>query len=497
MTLGITNSYSCFFKHVYVTVNDIRGRMTIGGAAPDQVSATLTDGSLIDLTPGIPPTQVDLLTAPGAPGDGCFIAPPLANAPVGNGGIPLGSYDEFQLVLDQNGSVSAPANNACSRSECKLGPKVYNCVVDDTNSCYELDLSSEAATGIPIPAAVTLTRSHMTLAIDVNAGLAVAPSQFTANHYDFKPNASNVQAFVEGTKPEVSGKVVASRLSGITVTPGNAAVPSANIWLEQEAPAAIPIQGGGSNLIEQPVRTTMSGMSASDVGTFHICPVPNGTYDLVADVEALPDVHPFNGSPSNATVATDIDVSDLSNATGLVIPLVPQTANHSRPVTAEGVVHTHNTTTTGDDVTLFAEQPFINAAGDAVQALIPFFSAVSGPPLTNPDPLVTTTTPNGTHPVPFFGDCSPKGCGGDPNCACYVFVGPNGNPIVGAANASGEGYKLSVGDAAVTYGIDARANIRDSATPICSPDQQDTVPFIIDQTHSTTGIPVLLFDNCD
>ncbi|MFI5351730.1 MAG: carboxypeptidase-like regulatory domain-containing protein [Candidatus Binatales bacterium] len=443
--------------------------------------AIFGEESSIDLTPGLKPTQVDLRHAPNAPSQGCFVAPAFATTLTGNETVPGGTYQEVDLILDLNGSGSAPSKNACNKGKCKLGPNVYNCVIDSTEKCRQLNMGPEAGTGIPIPADVALVGGHDKLAIDINAGFAVAPSEFVADQYDFKPNSTtDLQAFVEGANPVVSGKVVDATLGGSTITPHKGRpVSDAGVWLEQQDGIEVPVQGGGSNQIESLIRTTMT----NGQGAFRFCPVPNGSYDLVSDASKMP-----HRVPSNATIAGGVNVSNSAAATGLVIPLIPQTGGNSEAL-ADGVVHTMNTSATGDDVTFLGEQPFINKSGETVQALIPLFRSDHTPP-------ITTTTSDGTHPVPFE-DCAPAGCGGDPNCACYVFAGPNGNPIVGSANTTGSGYSLSIEGANVTYGIDARSNAFDNSAQVCSPSQQDTPAFTINQTETSTAVPALFFNSCN
>ncbi len=385
------------------------------------------------------------------------------------------------MILDLNGSGSAPSKNACNKGKCKLGPNVYNCVIDSAGKCRQLNMGPEAGTGIPIPADVNLAGGQDKLAIDINAGFAVAPSEFVADQYDFKPNSTtDLQAFVEGANPVVAGKLVDATLSGSTITPHKGKpVSDAGVWLEQQDGIQVPVQGGGSNQVESLIRTTMTNSQ----GAFRFCPVPNGTYDLVSDASKMP-----HHVPSNATIASGVNVSSSGAATGLVIPLIPETGGNSEAL-ADGVVHTMNTSAIGDDLTFLGEQPFINDSGETVQALIPLFRSDHTPP-------ITTTTSDGTHPVPFE-DCAPAGCGGDPNCACYVFAGPNGNPIVGFANTTGRGYSLSIEGANVTYGIDARSNAFDNSAQVCAPSQQDTAAFTIGQTQTSTAAPALFFNGCD
>jgi len=454
---------------VYVTISDVRA-FEFFPEHPLVVS--------VDLTPGLKPTQVDLRHAPSPPSQGCFVAPPLTS---GNQAVPAGTYQQIDLLLDLNGSGSAPAKNACNKGKCKLGADVYNCVIDSAGKCEQLNLGPEAGTGIPIPADVTLAGGNAKLAIDINAGFAVAPSEFIANQYDFKPNATtDLQAFVEGAKPVVDGKVVDATLAGSTIRPHKGRpVSDAGVWLEQDSGVTVPIQGGGSNQVESLVRTTMTNSQ----GAFRFCPVANGTYELVSDASKMP-----GRIPSNATIATGVNVADSSAANGLVIPLIPQTGGNSDALSA-GVIHTMNTSAPGDDIVFLGEQPFINSSGDSVQALVPLFRSDHTPP-------ITTTTSDGTHPVPFE-DCAPAGCGGDPNCACYIFSGPNGNPIVGPASTNGRGYTLSVEGANVTYGIDARTNAYNSSAQVCSPSRQDTPAFTISPTQPSTTAPALFFNGCD
>jgi hypothetical protein len=456
---------------VYITVSDVRALSTSGG-------------ELVDLTPGIKPRQVDLRHKPSSPTQGCFVAAPLATTEVGTGAIPADNYQEIDLQLDPNGSGSAPKSNACDSGQCSLGKTVYNCVVDASENCHKLNLSSDSATGIPIPAAISFTGAPEKLAIDIDAGLSVAPSQFVHHQYDFKPNATtNLQAFLIGAQPVITGHVVAATLNGSTITPHKGSiVTDASLFLEQDAGSQIPVQGGGSNLVESVLRSTMTDNS----GFFRFCPIPDGTYEIMADARHLPN---GNHDPTDATIATGIDVSGSTTETGLIIPLIQQTGGKAI-AKAESVIHTQNSTTTGDDVTFFGEQPFLNGSGDTVQALIPFFSA------NDPIPPITTTTADGTHPVP--GDnCNPTGCNGQPNCACYIFAGPNGNPIIGTANTSGDGYQLTVEGNNVTYGIDARSNVHDASPQVCSPTQQDTTGFTIDDAEKSTSAPALFFNDCD
>ncbi len=116
------------YRHVYVTVTDVRIHQS--------ASASANDSGWKDLTPQLKdnPVQVDLLGV----SNQCFLAT------LGSAGIAPGHYQQVRVILAAN-NVSVN-NNKCGN--------VANCVTltsDLLNTPIALQLSSESQTGIKIP----------------------------------------------------------------------------------------------------------------------------------------------------------------------------------------------------------------------------------------------------------------------------------------------------------------------------------------------------------
>src|SRR5690348_16633090 len=117
------------FSNVFVTIADVQIHQSATAAA--------NDSGWQDLTPGLTPTQVDLL---GIANNSCFLASLGSNV-----AIQAGTYQQIRVILLDNGKASQVANNKC-------GSNAANCVVLAAgNTIQPLALSSESQTGIKIP----------------------------------------------------------------------------------------------------------------------------------------------------------------------------------------------------------------------------------------------------------------------------------------------------------------------------------------------------------
>src|SRR5262249_11715496 len=117
------------FSHVFVTVTDVQIH-TSSNAGPN-------DPGFVDLTPNLKnsPKQVDLLAQASTE---CFLA--MLGSKVE---IPAGSYQQIRVFL-------APDGTAISNNQCTGG--AANCVVlTSDGSVHDLQLASEAQTGLKIP----------------------------------------------------------------------------------------------------------------------------------------------------------------------------------------------------------------------------------------------------------------------------------------------------------------------------------------------------------
>src|ERR1700751_4383098 len=121
------------FTHVYVTVRSVQAH----------ISATADDNSSgwQELAPQLAgaPMQIDLFSKPQTT---CILAQ------LGSASLPAGSYQQIRLLLGSHtpaAGAGAPSTNACAGNG-------YNCVVlEDSTTPHELELSSEANTGLKIP----------------------------------------------------------------------------------------------------------------------------------------------------------------------------------------------------------------------------------------------------------------------------------------------------------------------------------------------------------
>ncbi|MFQ5926592.1 MAG: DUF4382 domain-containing protein, partial [Terriglobia bacterium] len=120
------------FRHIWITVTDVRAHISAGAQA--------NASGWQDLTPGLAdaPQQVDLLAAP----TGCTLA--MLGSTLG---LPPGQYQQIRFILLSNDpppGTPTPGLNNC-------GNQGFNCVELANGGPRRLELSSEAQTGIKIP----------------------------------------------------------------------------------------------------------------------------------------------------------------------------------------------------------------------------------------------------------------------------------------------------------------------------------------------------------
>jgi hypothetical protein len=430
------------FMHVYITVTSVQAHI-------DPNAADTTPGWQ-ELAPQLAsePMQIDLFSTAQT---NCVLAQ------LGSASLPVGSYQQIRLILLSNtpaASTALPASNACAG----FG---YNCVVLNDTSIHQLDLSSQANTGLKIPPG------------QIKGGpIQVTAGQSIDLNIDFNACASLV---LEGNgqyrlKPTLTAGQISPNNSGI----GGQIVDS----LTQA-----PIVGNVLVAIEQPdsmgIDRIFMEAAADATGTFRFCPLPPGTYDIVA-VAVGP-----NNLPYNATA-----VVNVPNGTNLkTIPLVAETGATS-PAILQGSVTAGTASSAGAtlDVSLAALQPVTFTTGMSVarQLNIPLETIAA----TSTNPAVTST---GLISISTNTDCtagSPAGA----NCANYTLVVPGSNPSVGVFAASGFTYAAPpAGD--VLFSVDA------VTTGTCSFSEKMTSSDVNSQplkvtAGSTTDVARIDFTGC-
>jgi hypothetical protein len=435
ITVSISDPPSCKnpngnFSHVYITVRSVQAHI--------DPNATDSSSGWQELAPQLAsqPMQIDLFSTPQTT---CILAQ------LGSASLPVGSYQQIRLLLVSNSPAASdaiPSTNACAGNG-------YNCVVLSDNSIHELDLSSQANTGLKIPPGQI-----------VGGPIQVSAGQSVDLNIDFNACASIVR---EGNgqfrlKPVLTAGQVSPNNSGI----GGQVVDSVT---------KAPIVGTVLVAVEQPDSTGVDRIvmeaAADSSGNFRFCPLPTGTFDIVV-VAVGP-----NNLPYNATA-----VMNVPNGVNLAtIPLVAETGATS-PAILQGFV-TASTATGGAsvDVSLAALQSVSFGSGMTVtrQLNIPLQTI----PATSTSPEVDST---GLISITSNTSC-PTGSPTNANCGEYTLVVPGSNPNLGVYSSSGVTYTApATGD--VLFTVDA------SAAVLMSGGVADCTPSEITTSKDVNGQPL-------
>ncbi|HEV2382648.1 MAG TPA: DUF4382 domain-containing protein [Terriglobia bacterium] len=417
VTISLSDPATCAapngsFTHVWVTITKVTANISSDAGPSDSGWQTV-----LDLTSG--PKQIDLLS---------LVSTTCVLTQLGSTtGLPPGDYQQIRVYLlanDASGAVPAPNN---------CGPMGFNCVALADGAMVELQLSSEAQTGIKIPAGQMM-----------GGGLNLMAGQSADLNIDFSTCESIVQ---EGNgkfrlKPVLHAGEVSLNTNSISGTVINASTkaPVANAMVMVEQPDLNGID-----------RVVESELTAAD-GTFIFCPLSPGNYDVVVAASTPTPVRlPPIGSAAtyNATVT-------FKTPTGasLTIPLVAETQSgmSSSPAELAGTITSGGAQAAGVDVSVSTLQQAAPVGGALVEFTVPAFSGsvssietASGPP-----------------------------CASGTDCANYTLYVPASNPSVGTYSSSGTTYSApQAGN--VPYTVDAQAFLADgSNTADCSPSDLDT-----------------------
>lgn len=409
------------FSHVYVTVTDVK----IHASA----TAADSDPGWIDLTPSLKnsPQQIDLL---GQANKQCFLATLGSTTQ-----LQPGSYQQLRILL-------APNNSNVTGDKCH---GAVNCVVlAADNSVHALQLSGEAQTGMKIPSG-QIAGGHFTVVSgqtkDLNIDFDVCASIVTqgSGQYRLKPvlHAGEVST----TSASINGKLLDKATSQPIV--GGKAI----VALEQR----------DSSGIDHVVMQTTPDSS----GAFVFCPVPAGSYDIVAVAV----------SGANLEYAATI-TTGVSPGTALGnIPMIATTGTSTGPGSITGTV----TTSTGTAAT---------AADLTISALQRASSLTFTIPLAQQFSATATATTQASASCPTNTDCT-----------TYTLSVPGANPTVGTFNSSGTLY-IAGATGAASYTVEAQAFVPQSGGKSnCTPSVQ-TTPAVLVSPGQTTQAATLTFTGC-
>lgn len=424
VNVSISDPPSCMppngqFTHVYITVRSVQAN--INSNAGDG------DSGWQELAPQLAgmPMQIDLFSASQTT---CVLAQ------LGSASLPVGSYQQIRLILVSNAPGAAdaiPSQNACAGNG-------FNCVELQDGTFHELQLSSEAKTGLKIPPGQVVGGPIRVMAgqsVDLNIDFNACVSIVHEGNGKFRLKPTLTAAQVSANNSGIGGQVVDS----VSKAPINGSV---QVAIEQQDAAGVD-------------RIMMQAVTDSN-GNFRFCPLPTGTFDIV-----IVAIGPAN-VPYNATA-----VLNVPNGTNLgTIPLIAETGA-TAPAVLQGLVTATNGMNAGTiDVSLSALQTVPSGGSTNRPLTIPLQTI----PATNTTPEVDST---GTISVASNTACL-KTSPANANCATYTLVVPASNPSVGLFSASGFTYSTTAtGD--VLFSVDAQAAIPMSGgTPDCMPSEQTT-----------------------
>ena len=400
------------FDHVYVSIRSVQAH----------TSATADDNTAgwQELAPQLnsSPMQIDLFAAAS---NTCVLTNLGSNS-----ALPAGTYQQIRLLLVPNdGSGGAtPSTNAC-------GSQGFNCVVLHDGGTNELQLSSQANTGIKIPPGQV-----------VGGPIVVSPGQDVDLNIDFDACHSILQ---DGNgrfrlKPVLTAEQVSTNTSGIngkivdSLT--NMPVAGGTVLVALERKDAT---GADAIFLETAVDSS---------GGFNFCPLPAGaTFDVVATAVN------GQGVAYNATVVLSVPGgTNVGN-----ISLLPESGALTAPATLQGNVTAANGTAAGTiDAAVTAQQEVNLPGGGMLLVAIP-----AAPGSVSNIAVNSTSTCLGAALL-------------NANCGEYKLVVPASNPQVGVlSNGSISLTPPAAGSVAYTVRADAFVPLSGGATT-CSPNTQTT-----------------------
>lgn len=418
--LSISDPPSCAspngsFKSVFITIRSVQAH----------TSATATDNSpgWQELAPQLnsQPVQLDLLNLPNS---GACLLQQLGTTT----SLPIGDYQQIRLLLVPNSPATAPVlpANGCA----SLG-QVFNCVVDSNNNISELELSSQANTGLKIPPGQIVGGPiHVSAgqSVDINVDFNACASIIREGNGSFRLKPALTAGQISPNNSGISGQVVDS----VTKVP----IPGAQVALEQAD------MNGTEHIFMQ--------AAADSNGNFRFCPLPAGaSFDVVADaVNSL-------GIAYNATTLLHVPIGTAIGN----LPVVAEIGNSSAPAVIQGLVTAVNGTAGANaDVSLAALQTVSNPSGGTLQIATPLLNTTQQS--STPSVAIQSATPcQGATPAGAF-------------CAQYTLVVPASNPSIGTFTPGTVTYNPPPsGD--VPYIVQAQASLPLSGgTAFCSPSSQ-------------------------
>lgn len=408
------------FAHVYVSITDVE--------ASTNANAGAGDPSFVDLTPTLKagaPMQVDLL---GQANNQCFLAS-LGSTQQ----LQAGSYQQIRIMLAPDSAASSVQKNACGT--------YANCVVLSDGSMHDLALSSEAQTGLKIPSGQIASgafnvSSGQTEDLDIDFNTCSSIIEEGNGIFRLKPvlHAGEVST----TSTSINGTIVSSSTSKPLV--GGTVVVAA----EQQDSTGID-------------RIVMSTAADPTTGAFVFCPLPAGSYDIVA---------------------VGVDGAGVAYSAGVETGVQPGETTGNIPLVASSTQATINGQITSQNG---AAPPAATVADVQVSALQQ--ATASGPLVTIP--LLPSQNVMGGA----YATAAGNSCATGTDCVSYTLKVPGVWPNTGAYASTGAQFTQAT-TTPVNDTLDMQAEVPGlGGTADCSPSEIRTTT-VASITLGVTGGPL-------
>jgi hypothetical protein len=330
----------------------------------------------------------------------------------------------------------------------------------DDATIHELQLSSQANTGLKIPPGQIVGGPLQVTAgqsVDLNIDFNACASIVHEGNGKFRPKPALTAGQISANNTGISGQVLGS----MTKAP---IVGSVQVAIEQQDPSGVD-------------RIAMQAVVDGN-GNFNFC-----SFDIVVVGIGHKNV------PYHATM-----VLNVPNGTNLgPIPLIAEVAATAPTVLQGFLTATNGATAVSIDASISALQTVASGASTILPITIPLQTI----PATQFAPEVDSTA---LVSVSSDTPCS-QGAPANANCASYTLVIPASNPSVGIFSPGGFSYSVpAIGE--VLFSVDARAELPLSGgTPDCTPSEQNTAKDITGQSlralpATTTNVAEIDFSRC-
>jgi len=397
------------YNHLYVTVADVM----IHASA----TAGPNDPGWIDLTPNLKTDgakQVDLMNEPA---NECFLAMLGSNQE-----LQAGNYQQIRIML-ATGNVKLQGPNNCT-----LPGTPLNCLQVGLNQ-YPLQLSSQVNNGIKIPSGQI-----------AGGQFTVAAGQTKDLDIDFNSCASII---VQGNGQYRLKPVLTAGEVGLNSAINGTLVDSGSKLPLTGGTAVVALEKRDSNNIDHVVMSTTADPTN---GTFALCPVQSGTYDVVAAAvdsqgnfyaatvitgvpasSALGNIELFKSGSASASLTGNVVTSAVADDVGLAaLQPIGGGVQVVTPLADQSLATATLSTSLANCGTLCASFTL------AVPVALPEVAAFSsGPPISGYAPAPTPISP-----VMYSVDGEPAALAdGTPSCTPADFVS-NSVTVTGGSSAS-------------------------------------------------------------